>query len=139
MVKRFCGSLACPSTTGNIDEAGDAAAIKARVMAAKAISCEIRRADCVSLMWIICPLKEIAISGLWYLGCEHPGDVYAPHDGDIIEFLGVPDEACEGVGACGIAGNAGMQADRHHPSCVIAIVAQPVERRLRGFEKVFRA
>jgi len=35
------------------DEAGDAAAIKARVMAAKAISCEIRRADCFSLMWII--------------------------------------------------------------------------------------
>ena len=65
-------------------------------------------------------------------------DIDPPFECDIGEALGVLDEAREAIRSGGIAANPRMDADRHHPAEVVAVVPQPVEGRLRGLEEVFR-
>ncbi len=43
------------------------------------------------------------------------------------------------IGSRRLSREARVQPDRHHPRAVVAVVAQPVDRRLRVFEEVLRA
>ena len=70
---------------------------------------------------------------------ERPRDIAAAREPDVAERLRVLDEAREGVGARGVAGDPRVQADRHHARDVVAVVAQAIEVRLRHLVEVLGA